>query len=57
MLIPQAAGWLPDFKQEMLTFPNGRYDDQVDSLTQFLAWWGIRGEPQCCERWPSYPPA
>ena len=55
VLIPQAAGWLPDFKQEMLTFPKGRYDDQVDSVTQFLAWWGHRGETRCLTRRASTP--
>jgi predicted phage terminase large subunit-like protein len=30
--------WFNDFKSELMQFPNGRHDDQVDSLTQFLAW-------------------
>ena len=31
-----------DFQTEMLTFPQGRHDDQVDSLSQYLAWAGQR---------------
>ena len=27
-----------DFLNEMLAFPNGRHDDQVDSVSQFLNW-------------------
>jgi predicted phage terminase large subunit-like protein len=35
--LPQRAGWLEDFTMELLAFP-GRHDDQVDALTQGLAW-------------------
>ena len=35
---PAAAPWLDEFRSEMLRFPQGRHDDQVDSLSQFLAW-------------------
>ena len=35
---PRSAHWLADFLQELLSFPNGRYDDQVDSVSQFLLW-------------------
>ncbi len=38
MLLPETASWLGDFLLEILTFPHGRYDDQVDSLSQFLTW-------------------
>ena len=38
MILPEAAPWLDDFKAEILAFPNGRFDDQVDSLSQFLGW-------------------
>jgi predicted phage terminase large subunit-like protein len=38
VLLPDAAPWLDDFLLEVLAFPNGRYDDQVDSLSQFLTW-------------------
>ena len=36
--LPDSAPWLDDFLSEVLSFPNGRYDDQVDSMTQFLTW-------------------
>ncbi len=38
VLLPEAAPWLGDFELEILAFPHGRYDDQVDSLSQFLDW-------------------
>ena len=31
------APWLQDYKTELLSFPNGLHDDQVDSTTQFLS--------------------
>ena len=34
--LPKAAAWLEDFKQEILAFPAGRHDDQVDALSQAL---------------------
>ena len=34
---PRRAIWLEDFTAELLAFP-GRHDDQVDALTQGLAW-------------------
>ncbi|MBB4051271.1 putative phage terminase large subunit-like protein [Devosia subaequoris] len=37
-LLPIEASWLTDLRRELLAFPNGRYDDQVDSLVQFLEW-------------------
>ena len=36
--IPEDAPWLADYLNEMLAFPNARYDDQVDSTSQFLSW-------------------
>ena len=38
VLLPEEAPWLDDFRNEILAFPYGRYDDQVDSVSQFLAW-------------------
>jgi predicted phage terminase large subunit-like protein len=35
--LPRRARWLEDFVAELLAFP-GRHDDQVDALTQGLAW-------------------
>lgn len=36
--LPADAPWLDDFKAELLAFPNGKFDDQVDSVSQFLGW-------------------
>ena len=36
VLLPRDAPWLADLRKELLAFPNGRYDDQVDSISQFL---------------------
>jgi predicted phage terminase large subunit-like protein len=36
VFLPQAAGWLPDFLDELAAFPNAAHDDQVDSVTQAL---------------------
>lgn len=36
--LPQEAPWLADYKHELLSFPSGRYDDQVDSTLMFLDW-------------------
>lgn len=37
VLLPKDAPWLDAFVSELLSFP-GRHDDQVDALTQGLAW-------------------
>jgi predicted phage terminase large subunit-like protein len=42
VLLPRRAEWLDEFRSELLQFPNGRYDDQVDSLSQFLNWFDQR---------------
>jgi predicted phage terminase large subunit-like protein len=39
MHVPENAPWLPEFLAELLAFPHGRHDDQVDSVSQFLFWW------------------
>jgi predicted phage terminase large subunit-like protein len=38
---PRRAPWLEDHTAELLAFP-GRHDDQVDALTQGLAWGRVR---------------
>jgi predicted phage terminase large subunit-like protein len=38
VLLPESASWLEEFRSEVMAFPNGRHDDQVDSLAQALAW-------------------
>ncbi|OYZ86408.1 MAG: hypothetical protein B7Y00_06465 [Sphingomonadales bacterium 17-56-6] len=35
-LLPASAPWLPAFRHELLAFPDGRNDDQVDAMVQFL---------------------
>src|SRR5262245_22376397 len=34
--LPRNALWLDEFKKEVLSFPKGRHDDQVDALSQGL---------------------
>lgn len=34
--IPREAPWLSDLQEEFRSFPEGHYDDQVDSVSQFL---------------------
>ena len=38
VFLPRFTSWLGDFQAELLQFPHGRHDDQVDSMSQFLAW-------------------
>jgi phage terminase large subunit-like protein len=46
MSMPRSAEWLEEFRLELLQFPRGRHDDQVDSLSQFLAWLERRNRNQ-----------
>jgi predicted phage terminase large subunit-like protein len=39
VLLPTEAPWLADFESELLAFPHGRYDDQVDALLLSLEWY------------------
>lgn len=41
--LPRSAPWLEQLRHELQAFPDGRYDDQVDSLSQFLNWAVGRG--------------
>jgi predicted phage terminase large subunit-like protein len=34
--LPAKASWLEEFKKELLSFPLGRHDDQIDALSQAL---------------------
>lgn len=36
--IPAQADWIPEYIHEIASFPRGRYDDQVDSMSQALDW-------------------
>lgn len=38
VLLPREARWLASYINELLAFPNGRHDDQVDSTAQALDW-------------------
>jgi predicted phage terminase large subunit-like protein len=38
VFMPANAQWLRTLMEELLVFPNGKYDDQVDSVSQFLNW-------------------
>ena len=34
----KGAPWLDELRSELLAFPHGRHDDQVDALSQLLTW-------------------
>lgn len=36
--LPHSAPWLAAFEEEVLGFPQGAHDDQVDALSQYLNW-------------------
>ena len=36
--LPGSAHWLAEYQHELIVFPNGKYDDQVDSTSQALDW-------------------
>jgi len=36
--LPVSASWKDDYLAELLAFPHGRHDDQVDSTSQYLQW-------------------
>jgi predicted phage terminase large subunit-like protein len=40
------APWLAEFMDELLRFPQAKFDDQVDSVTQYLNWHRNRVHPQ-----------
>jgi predicted phage terminase large subunit-like protein len=43
LYLPTEAPWLLDFERELLSFPSGKHDDQVDALT--LALTKLRRQP------------
>lgn len=45
--LPRQAPWLAELQAELLQFPNGKYTDQVDSISQFLNWVQRREENVC----------
>jgi len=38
ILTPKVAPWLTDFYTNLISFPYGVRDDDVDALSQFLHW-------------------
>jgi predicted phage terminase large subunit-like protein len=40
--LPKNAPWLDDLRSEVLAFPHGVHDDQVDSISQALNWMAAR---------------
>ena len=38
VFLPRHAEWLDDLRTELLAFPHGSHDDQVDSISQALSW-------------------
>lgn len=51
VFIPRDAPWLPDYLHELAMFPRGRFDDQVDSTSQALA---FIGTPTSADHWMEY---
>lgn len=47
VIFPERAAWLSDLEAELFSFPQSRHDDQVDSISQALAWLSRpRAEPR-----------
>lgn len=38
VFLPTEAPWLNEYVKELVAFPRGKHDDQVDSTSQFLSW-------------------
>lgn len=38
LFLPKESAWLVELEAEILSFPNGAHDDQVDALSQYLGW-------------------
>ncbi|MBN8531749.1 MAG: phage terminase large subunit [Alphaproteobacteria bacterium] len=38
LALPRGAVWAAEFEMELLAFPHGAHDDQVDALSQYLTW-------------------
>ena len=45
VFLRKGAHWLQDYVAELTGFPGTKFDDQVDSTTQFLDYWGNRKPP------------
>ena len=42
--LPKVAAWLAEYLHELMAFPRGKHDDQVDSTTQMLDWFKQAGQ-------------
>jgi predicted phage terminase large subunit-like protein len=40
VFLPKGAPWLAELEVELFIFPNSAYDDQIDSISQALAYGG-----------------
>jgi len=50
--LPETPHWRAEYLHELVTFPNGRFDDQVDSTSQALDWFKTYGNlPGVVEFW------
>lgn len=47
VFLPEKADWLEPLRSEVAQFPNGSYDDQVDSISQYLNWVRLHSGPDC----------
>ncbi len=45
VLLPKRADWLEPLRTEITQFPNGQYDDQIDSISQYLNWARLSSGP------------
>jgi predicted phage terminase large subunit-like protein len=45
VIFPEEAPWLDAYLRELLSFPNSKNDDQVDSTVYALAWITVHPEP------------
>lgn len=43
VFLPSRAIWLPDYEKELIAFPHGKHDDQVDATSQYLDYAKNRG--------------
>ena len=50
--LPREAPWLGEFLKELLGFPNVTFNDQVDSVSQYLIWDRNRSRPIFEVFWP-----
>src|SRR5581483_7730513 len=47
VLVPEIAEWAESYLYELTLFPNGRFDDQVDSTSQALGWYREHAAKSC----------